>query len=375
MKILVVTPYYYPEGGGLENYAHQVNKRLNNKKFKILSISLGRENCNKNIERVRIIKKKYNFVISNTPVRIKFIFDILKLLKSGNFDLIHAHMPVPFAADMAMIASKIKKIPLIITYHSSNLIKGINWIDAIAKVYKLFEYFTLKNAVKIIAVAENIRYNLPIIIREKTEIITPGVDTEIFRYRDYHNRVNNKILFIGGLEKAAYMKGLDILLLAFKEITKVMSNIELAIAGSGNNRTHYKRYAEKLGVAKQVNFLGQLSAQQLAKEYQESKVVAIPTINEAEGSPTVMFEAAACGTAIVASRIAGIPQVIKDGFNGLLVSPKNHKELKAAIIKVLKDKQLSQILGNNGYKLVKDKYTWEKIANRYEALYQGILTN
>lgn len=373
MKILAITPYFYPEGSGLENYAFQIYKELVKNGHQVTGISLSKKNLLEKVEGLKVIRKKYGFVVSNTPVRLRLLFDILRILKTQEFDLIHAHTPVPYAADMAALASKIKKIPLIITYHASSLTKGMPIIDLIAKAYQFFEYFTLRRAAKIVAVASNTKEGILGKWKSKTEVITPGVDLKTYYRLHNSSRVKNKILFAGSLEKSAHWKGVDVLLKAVSEVKKESEDIKLNIAGAGSSIEHYQKMARELNIENNVFFLGRLDSHKLCIEYQTSMAVIVPTINEAEGCPTVMFEAGACGTPIVASRIAGIPDIIKDGFNGLLVNPNDPVELKDAIIRILKDERLGQTLGNNGYKLVKGKYTWDKIADKYAQLYKFVL--
>ena len=373
MRILVIAPYFYPEGSGLENYAFQVAKKLVKNGHQVTAVSLSRQNLQETVEGIRIIRKKYSFVVSNTPIRFSFIRDVLRLIKKQEFDLIHAHTPVPYAADMAAIASRIKKIPLIITYHASSLAKGAPAIDFIAKIYQLFEYFTLKRATKIVAVAGNIKNGILARWKNKIDVITPGVDPKTYQRQNHSNRVENKILFAGSLEKSAYWKGVDILLQAVSEAKKEIADIKLYIAGSGSLLEYYRRMARDLKIEDNVVWLGQLGSAKLCTEYQTSMAVIIPTINQAEGCPTIMFEAGACATPVIASQIAGIPYIIKNEYNGLLDRPKDATELKQAIIRILRDAQLAEMLGENVYQLVAEKYTWDKITNQYEDLFRALV--
>jgi glycosyltransferase involved in cell wall biosynthesis len=86
----------------------------------------------------------------------------------------------------------------------------------------------------------------------------------------------------------------------------------------------------------------------------------------------VNLEAMASGLPIVASRIGGVPDVVKDGENGLLVPPRDHEALAAAIIYLLENGDVRKKIGENARKKV-ENYSWEKVAEKYEEVYEQII--
>ncbi len=80
----------------------------------------------------------------------------------------------------------------------------------------------------------------------------------------------------------------------------------------------------------------------------------------------------ACGIPIVASNIGGIPDIIKDGENGLLVQPKDSEALADAIIYLLKNEGVRENMGKNGRKKVED-YSWERVAEETEKVYSSLM--
>ena len=119
-------------------------------------------------------------------------------------------------------------------------------------------------------------------------------------------------------------------------------------------------YAQKLGINKNVKFVGSKINSGLALEYQQSKVIVLPSITESESFGMVLIEAMACKKPVIGSNIGGIPCIIDNDVNGLLVPPKDPEALAKAIIKILKNPKLAKKMGENGYKKVKENFTWDK---------------
>ncbi|HIH64461.1 glycosyltransferase [Methanothermobacter thermautotrophicus] len=91
MKVLIVSPYFYPKTGGLENYAYNILKRLDLDITVICSNHLP-ENSIGLIEKIKMIRLKPTYTISNTPLRLDLIVKISNLLKREKFDIVNAHM-------------------------------------------------------------------------------------------------------------------------------------------------------------------------------------------------------------------------------------------------------------------------------------------
>ncbi|MBC7118802.1 MAG: glycosyltransferase, partial [Methanobacteriaceae archaeon] len=176
MRILIVSPYFYPKAGGLENYAYNIFKRFNdNFDVTVLCSNHSPENSIDSFKRIRVIRLKPSLVVSNTPIRWDLVLKLSKLLKREDFDLVNAHMPVPSYADMAAIATRKNQTPFILTYHNDVVKDGL--LGILASFYnKTLLQFTLKSTDKIITPSPYV-YNESLIIRkfaDKTVLIPPG---------------------------------------------------------------------------------------------------------------------------------------------------------------------------------------------------------
>jgi len=374
MKILTVAPYLYPEAGGVESYAYNISKRMVERGFDVTILCSTRDGIDekKDLDGIKVIRQRPNFILSNTPIRLDLFFTMSKLVKENDFDLINAHTPVPFYADVAAMVSKRYKIPFVLTYHAGSLMKNESFVDAVAKIYQhSIEKFALAQSDRLITVSEFVKNNYLTNHIKKVSIIPPGVDINKFRLLDKVNKTPNNILFVAQLSKGHKWKGLDYLLESIKLI-KNIRDVKLTVVGSGAHVNHYKDKANELHIRDNVIFKGKVSDDELVKEYQKANIFILPSYSNAESFGIVNLEAMACGVPIVASKIGGIPDVVKDSKNGLLVPPKDPKVLSDAIIKLLNDGDLAKKMGGDGRKLVEEKYTWKKTAEMTENVYLGL---
>jgi glycosyltransferase involved in cell wall biosynthesis len=86
----------------------------------------------------------------------------------------------------------------------------------------------------------------------------------------------------------------------------------------------------------------------------------------------VLAEAMACGTPVIATNVAALPQVVKNGVNGLLVPPNDPSAIREKILQLMGDSNLASELGKNGRKIVENNFTWSKVAERCLSAYQGM---
>ena len=363
MNILMVCPYFYPDTGGVENYVYYIAKALVKKGHKITVLCSTKEKKDKTeiIDGIKVIRQKPDFVISNTVIKIKLYFTISKLLKNEKFDIVNAHTPVPYYADMACYASKKHKVPFILTYHSSRLKKDKFLFDLLISAYQsIFEKYMFINSKKIIPVSDTPLKTFLKKYSDKCVIITPSVNSSYFKPNDSHTS-ENSILFVGQISSFHRWKGLDYLLEAMTYIPK---KIKLTVIGHGDLLDYYKGIAKKMKI--NVEFKGKVSQEELIKGYQKTKCVVLPSISDMEGMPTVIFEAMACGKPVIGTKVGGIPYVVKNEKNGLLVEPKNPKELADAINKLLNDKKLLEKLSKNALYTIKNKHELKIIVDKTE---------
>ncbi len=162
-------------------------------------------------------------------------------------------------------------------------------------------------------------------------------------------------------------KGFDVLLHAMSRIQNRKEPCDLILAGDGTEHTALKALAVELGLEANVLFPGRVNHADAMSLFAGCKVFVLPSRHEPFG--IVNLEAMAVGKPIVASRVGGVPEIVTDAENGLLVSPDDPDALAAAISKLLNDEVMQLALGNAGRRRA-ESFTWPEIAREYLEVYR-----
>lgn len=216
-----------------------------------------------------------------------------------------------------------------------------------------------------------------------------GVDVGRFTPEHHANRSRDgvkRVLFVGGVSPH---KGLHVLLDAFSDVVKRCPEARLEIAGPAGGmlpidwlptlgdpeemarlmrfydgreyRSHLEEQIRSLGLEGRVMFSGLLPRSELAERFRKADVFVFPSLwNELFGMP--IAEAMSSGIPVVATRVAGVPEVVDDGETGLLVDRGNASALAEGILRLLQDEGLRQSMGQAGRKKVLEQLSWDKIA-------------
>lgn len=176
--------------------------------------------------------------------------------------------------------------------------------------------------------------------------LTPMISENIIYKSQEIPEVKN-VLYVGRLSKA---KGLYDLLTAFAKIIKSSKrNLVLHIAGSGREETNLRQEAENLGISHLTRFHGFIpNGDKLWSLYSQCQLFILPSYTE--GTPRVLFEAMARGVAVITTNVGGIPYIVKDEINGLVIEPGNIKALADAMLKLIDDKELRKRVIEEGRK-------------------------
>jgi glycosyltransferase involved in cell wall biosynthesis/peptidoglycan/xylan/chitin deacetylase (PgdA/CDA1 family) len=374
-KLIMVTPYFYPKVGGLENYAYNIARRLrkngNYDVSVITSNDSSRNFAREIIEGMNIYRLPTWFKLSNTPISPLWYWQIKHIFKFERPSIIHLHAPVPYISDIAALAAG--KTPTILTYHAGSMIKGKRPVDILIYIYEnIFLYKLYKSVDAIVSVSQKFeRSRYGNLFAYKTQLIPPGVDTKRYTFTPLPD--GTKIVtFVGRVELSSKWKGISFLLRAMSLVIKNIPDAKLEIIGGGDAVRYYQKQIDALGIAESVRMLGYQTDQDLIDAYRRSSVVVLPSTSEAESFGTVLIEAMASGRPVIGSNIGGIVFVIDHQKNGLLVPPKNPEALAKAIKIILENDEMKKTFADNG--VIKAKtFDWELQTEKYQELYQKLL--
>jgi glycosyltransferase involved in cell wall biosynthesis len=177
-----------------------------------------------------------------------------------------------------------------------------------------------------------------------------------------------RFLFVG---RHVHQKGIDILLdAAGRGRSRIGQPFVVEIAGDGPERSRLERRANDLGLSDVVRFLGPLSRPDLVRAYARATVFVLPS--RLEGFPLTILEAWASGVPVIATSVGGVPDLCDEG-NSVLVPPSDPLALADAMTSLAGDPVRRERLGAAGRSMVRERYTWDTVAEAYERLYARCL--
>ncbi|GAB3256935.1 glycosyltransferase family 4 protein [Kineosporia babensis] len=318
MKIMVVAPYYAPQVGGLENYALNVVQALIAQGHEVVVVTSGTGNS------PGVIRLRAWLKASNTPVNPLWYWQLKRLVGRERPDVVMAHTPVPFIADLAARAAG--STPFVLIYHN-DLAKDSGVQKAIVAAYwRLLGHGTLERADRIVTTSERYATTSSFLKQysAKVDVIAPGVDTRRFHPQVDTSAVSQPdrqvVLFVGSLHRSHAHKGLDLLMRAVAELHAENPRVQLVVVGRGDGLPEYRSQAANLGL--DVTFTGFVADEDLPAYYAAADVFVLPSTNMAEGFGMVLLEASACGTPVIGTNVGGIPAALQTVGSSNLAEPR-----------------------------------------------------
>ncbi len=252
-------------------------------------------------------------------------------------------------------------------WHNPSIIERPESIKSLKLLYPIYQMLVRRSIGKIsvaVATTEYMKKQFEgVIPLDQISIIADGVDSEFFHPWDRHEGRKIKIITLPG-RAFDPIKGLEVLLKAGGLLWKKRQDFRLVITGSG-----------KKDISLDYPFVGGdiwLDDKDIPGMYGNSDIIVVPSI---WGEPfgLTALEGMSSEIAVVASRIGGLQEIVKDGETGLLFQPGSYTELASILDRLLDDSDLRARLGRNGRKHVIENYSWDRIIDQYEVLIQDMV--
>jgi glycosyltransferase involved in cell wall biosynthesis len=307
---------------------------------------------------------------------------LLNLQRQHQFDVIHAHWIVPngvIAAGVAQLTNR----PLVVSLHGSDIF--------VAKRNTLLGAFAaraFRRCAAVTACSPELEAGALALHADpqKLRLIAWGADPNIFQGAvekrlalRRHLGLSPSQPVILSLGRLVRKKGIADLIQAMPQVLAVMPNAVCLVAGDGSERSHLEALVQSLGVAQQVQFLGQVAWPTTPDLLAACDVFVVPSIHDENGNvdglPTTIPEAMAAGRPVIATRVAGVELAIEHGVHGLLVTEKDITGLAQSLILVLSQPQVGKALGDNAHRRVVTSLNWREVARQFVTIYQESLGN
>ena len=299
-----------------------------------------------------------------------------------DYDVLHAHWVVPNGT-MAWPASRARGLPLVVSLHGSDVFLSENH-GALRRGAKL----AFARARAATACSDDLaRRSLALGAREKPRVIPYGVDTELFGsdVNGTSGRGDGAELrhalgidvgapVVVAVGRLVHKKGFEYLIDAVSRLE--LPSLRVVIAGKGDLLGELERRADEHGVRRKIRFVGNVEREELPAYFAMADVLAVPSVvdesGNVDGLPNVLLESMASGVAIVASDVAGIPQAIRDGRDGVLVPQKDAEALANAIESLMAAPQRRRALGESARKRAQEEFSWKLVGERFESVLRSV---
>jgi glycosyltransferase involved in cell wall biosynthesis len=358
-KILIATGIFPPDIGGPATYSKLLLDELPNRGLAVKVVSFG--------------------AVRHLPKVIRHFIYFLKILRKGFFvDVIFAQDPVSVGLPSVLAAKILRKkfiLKVVGDYAweqfqikneklKSKNDKGkfktleefqVEKYDFLTELRRKIEHWVAKKADKIIVPSEY--------LKKIVGTWGAGNNKIIVVYNAFKNESISAAEGVSAAGKSYIVsagrlvpwKGFDVLIEIIKELPE---EIKLKIIGSGPDRKKLEFKIKNLGLSERIDLVGQLPHQEFLQCLAGAEIFVLNTAYE--GLSHVILEAMACGIPVITTDIGGNPEVIKSGYNGILVEYNNKEQFKKAISELHNNPDLRKLFIENSYKEL-EKFSKEKM--------------
>jgi len=392
MKIAIISGRFQPKFGGMSGHAYQVARHFSRKGAQV-RIYARRGECSQlteeNITSIPLLTHRFPILDAFLLrlIMIRFQPDWIHITEAG---LAYRCLTKRFPSLVRVVGNDFLRpwsgfnLPLRFFLYRIPSFK-------LRQKIKSFEIFLRRkiviNRLKKVPIITNSEWTFKKLVdngipKKNIHILTGGIDTKIFKpytkkstLRKELNLDENKLVFIT-VANLIERKGHDVVIMALSHLVEKYEHFYYVIVGDGEYRPVLEKLVNENSIAEYVRFTEKINQQEVARYYQASDIYIqisrdveiIPGITDnAETMGRTFIEAGACALPVIASNIGGIPSVVRDGYNGILVqNPRNIKEITDKMMLLANNKDLRVQLGTNGVERSKTEFSWDIICRKIE---------
>lgn len=314
---------------------------------------------------------KENIPIATLKMRQEYdifaILELAKIIKEHKIDIVHAHHPK--AHSLGLAANALAKAPIFL--YTRRVIFPIR-----KSFFSQIKYKS-RRIDKIVAVSEGVKTILVEygIKPERIEVIHSGTDISRFNPEINSHKIRKEfnipddfsvVSLIGNF---SYYKGHTFFLKAIPLILKEMPKTKFIITGRDTDNKELKNLVVKLDISQNTILTG------FRRDIPDILAATDLSVNASlqEGFAGTIRESLAMEKPVVATNVGGNPEMVIDNQNGLLIPPENSDAIAEGVIKLLGDKEVLKKMGEEGHRIVKEKFSVEAMVAKTEKLYEQLL--
>ena len=316
-----------------------------------------------------------------SPVRDAVaILRLARLIRRVRPHILHTHTAKAGAVGrLAALLAGDARPPIVVHTFHGHVLRG--YFDPLRTAgFRLLERWLATKTTALVAVSPQVRddlVSLGVAPRERFVVVRLGIELEQRVAAERDGRVESRRVLgigpdrfaVGWIGRMTGVKRTDDVLRAFRRLRDRGVDACLCMVGDGPDRPAVERRAHELGVMRDTLFLGY--QEEVAPYYAAFDAMILPSINE--GTPVSAIEALAAGRPVVATRVGGVPDVVREGEDGFLVEPGDVDGLADRLARLAADPELRERLGAAGRGRVIPRYSVERLVDDVDRLYRSLL--
>ena len=298
-----------------------------------------------------------------TPYTLALASKIIDLIRKKGLELLHVHYAIPHTSS-AYLAKKAlgKEIKIVTTLHGTDV-----HLVGLDPSYKPIVEFSMQHSDRLTAVSESLKRQTleKFDIDREIEVIYNFVDPEKYRRESQDENEEKLICHVSNFRAVKRVQ--DVVRVFARVVRK--TPCRLCLVGEGPDKSSVQELVKKLDLKDKVEFLGNI--QDTSRILRKSHLFLLPSEQESFG--LAALEAMSCEVPVVASRVGGLPEVIRHGLDGYLAEVGDLEAMTRYSQQILRNQALRKRLGCEARRRVLEKFTPQRIVPQYESLYQRAL--
>ena len=401
VSLRIICPtYWYPQHATdtQATYVHDINRHLARRGHRVTVVTPGNSSmpARESFDDVDVVRFPMELPVDLTygrvaQTRVNLMGKVARVAVMAHYleaqfratvaaarergaDVIHAHWAIP-TGPAAVSAARRLGLPSVITMHGGDVyVNPEQGYDFPTRWYvRPALRWTLRKAGALTAITEDCRQHA---LRagapsRSIHLVFNGTDLRRFSPAPAGTvdpRFGPTMIF--ACRQLFPRKGIRFLVEAAAQLKPRFPDLKVVVAGDGFERPELIALAERLGIARDVTFLGWVPNSELPQYYRAAALSVIPSLEEGFGIPAA--EAMGCETAVVASDAGGLPEVVEQGVTGLIVPRGDANALAGAIGELLADPARRRRMGQAGRERALRLFDWDRSAEQFEQIYAGI---
>lgn len=340
INLFGLTPYHKNMYAGLEN---------------VEVTSMNMKLSNTQVTGTRLTKLKY---MSALPKLKKIISDYKPAI-------LHAH----YATSYGLLGALTGYHPLITSLWGSDVYD----FPSKSFLYQNIFQFVLNRSDLLLSTSEAMKKEAAKYYKHEITVTPFGVDIKTFKKEKPHNIFKESDFVIGVAKNLEDVYGIDVLMKAFVILKSKNPGVslKLLIIGSGTRELHLKKLANDLSIEEDTVFTGSIRNEKLPMYYSAMNVAVFLSRKESFGVSAL--EAMACERPVIATKVDGFKEILRENINGILVDQENPESVAAALQRIMDDKNFAEKMGFKGRERVEKNYNFEDSMKKMLSVYDKYL--